>query len=306
MSEKRPLAGERALVTGASGFIGSRLCARLLEAGVQVHAVSRFEQTSSDLRWWTADVTDAEAARAVVRKARPDLIFHLASHVSGSRSLDAVLPTLHGNLLSTINLLLAAAEVGCKRVILAGSLEEPDGGDPEPTPVSAYAAAKFAAAAYGRMFHSLHGVPVVTLRIFMVYGPGQRDESKLVPYVITSLLRDEAPRLSSGTRLVDWVYVDDVVDAFVISATQDGLGGGSLDVGSGTLTPVRAVVERIVRLMQRPVEPRLGTLADRPNERVRVADVERTRTLLGWAPSTPLDQGLAETVEWYTTRGNTP
>jgi UDP-glucose 4-epimerase len=302
MSAVPSLSGERALVTGASGFIGSRLCSRLLEADANVHAVSRSARTSADVRWWATDVCDTEAARTLIRTVKPDVIFHLASHVTGSRGLDAVLPTLHANVLSTVNILLAATEVGCKRVVLAGSLEEPDGEDREPVPVSPYAAAKFAANTYGRMFHSLHGLPVVTLRIFMVYGPGQRDETKLVPHVITSLLRGESPAVSSGTRPVDWVYVDDVVEALLASGTTERVLGETFDVGSGMLTPVRAVVEEIVRLMRPSAEPRFGAVPDRPNERVRVADVERTRALLGWAPRTPLSRGLAATVDWYTGR----
>jgi UDP-glucose 4-epimerase len=296
------LRGERALVTGASGFIGSRLLDRLLEDGVEVDALSRSERASTDIRWRTGDVCDAERVAEVVRDAKPDTIFHLASHVSGSRALDAVLPTLQANLLSTVNVLLAAAEVGCRRVVLAGSLEEPDGDSGEPVPVSPYAAAKFAAGAYGRMFSSLYDLPVATLRIFMVYGPGQWDETKLVPYVITSLLRDDPPRLSSGSRPVDWVYVDDVVDALVAAAGADGAAGATADVGSGVLTPVRKVVEAIADLIPSAAAPEFGAFPDRPNERIRVADLERARSLLGWTPSTPLEQGLAATVEWYTCR----
>jgi UDP-glucose 4-epimerase len=291
--------GQQALVTGASGFIGSRLADRLLKAGATVHAASRSERASADIRWRTTDVCDPAAARALLREVKPDVIFHLASHVSGSRDLDAVLPTLHANFLSTVNLLLGAAEVGCSRFLLAGSLEEPDGEDRDPAPVSPYAAAKFAAGAYARMFHRLHGVPVVLLRIFMVYGPGQRDETKLVPYVITSLLRGESPALSNGTRPVDWVYVDDVVEALIVSASAQDVVGEAVDVGSGTLTPIRGVVEEIVRLMRPSAEPRFGALPDRPNERIRVADVERTRALLGWGPRTTLEHGLAGTIDWY-------
>jgi UDP-glucose 4-epimerase len=305
MNASLSLRGQDALVTGASGFIGSRLCERLLEAHTDVHAVSRSEQTSSaTVRWWATDVCDTEATLALVRKVKPDVIFHLASHVSGSRGLDAVLPTLHANLVSTVNILLGAAETGCRRIVLAGSLEEPDSENRQPVPVSPYAAAKFAAGAYGRMFHRLHGVPVVMLRIFMVYGPGQRDETKLVPYVITSLLRGESPGLSSGTRPVDWVYVDDVVEALMASTETEEALGETLDVGSGTLTPIRSVVEEIVRLLQPSVEPRFGALPDRPEERIRVADVERTQALLGWAPRTTLHDGLAATVDWFAAREN--
>jgi UDP-glucose 4-epimerase len=296
----QPLSGQRALVTGASGFIGSRLCTRLVQAGADVFAVSRSERADDDLRWTTTDLADNEAVQLLVREVKPDLIFHLASHVSGSRELDAILPTLRDNLVSTVNVLLAAAQTGCKRIVLAGSLEEPDiADDGHPVPVSPYAAAKFAATAYAGMFHRLHGVPVVVLRIFMVYGPGQRDETKLVPYVITSLLRGEPPSLSSATRPVDWVYVDDVVEGFARSATREGLIGEVVDVGSGILTPVRTVVEEIALLLRPSVEPRFGALRDRPNERIRVADVNRTRSLLGWVPPTQLGQGLAATVDWY-------
>jgi UDP-glucose 4-epimerase len=294
------LAGECVLVTGGSGFLGSRLCSQLLESGAEVHGTSRsLPQRNADVRWSVTDVSDVEAIGALFRKVQPDLVFHLASHVTGSRELDAVLPTLNANLVSTIGILLAAATSDVKRVVLAGSLEEPDCSSGEPLPVSPYAAAKFAATAYGRMFHALHGVPVSTVRIFMVYGPGQRDETKLVPYVINSFLRGEAPGLSSGERPVDWVYVDDVVEALVLAATRGNPIDETIDLGSGVLTPIRGVVERIAQVMRPPVGPRFGVLPDRPNERVRRANVRRTRQLLGWTARTSLEEGLGATIAWY-------
>jgi UDP-glucose 4-epimerase len=298
MSERGLLQGETALVTGATGFIGSRLCFRLLEEGAAVHGVSRTEQEGSDIRWWKADVCDTNATLALVRDAKPDVIFHLASHVSGSRDVGVVLPTFSANLLSTVNVLLGAVDVGCKRVTLAGSLEEPEDEDGL-VPVSPYAAAKFAAGAYGRMFQALYDVPVVTLRIFMVYGPGQQDTTKLIPHVITTLLRGESPELSSGQRLVDWIYVDDVVEALVAAAGSDTAVGATIDVGSGVLTSVRAVVEEIARVMRCDAEPLFGALPDRPNERIRVADIDPAQALLRWSPRMPLDRGIPKTVDWY-------
>jgi UDP-glucose 4-epimerase len=291
----------RALVTGATGFIGSALCRRLVASGTEVHGVSRVSRSTADgIRWWQADLSEAGAANRIVRQARPDAVFHLASHVSGDRGLGAVAPTLRDNLVTTVNLLTAAAEAGETRVVLAGSMEEPDRDDPAPS--SPYAAAKSAASAYARLFDQLYGLPVVNLRVFMVYGPGQQDRTKLVPYVISSLLRGEGPRLSSGRREVDWVYVDDVVAAFVAAAEAEKAPGSTLDIGSGELVSIRSLVEQIAALVGGDVRPVFGALPDRPGERPRDAEVEPSRETIGWEPSTPLDVGLARTVEWFRAR----
>jgi UDP-glucose 4-epimerase len=302
------LASRRVLVTGAAGFIGSALCDRLLTSGTEVHGVSRVARsTPNGIRWWTADLSDAGTADRIFRQIRPDVVFHLASHVSGDRALGAVASTLRDNLVTTVNLLTAAAHAAGTRVVLAGSMEESAPDDPAPS--SPYAAAKTAATSYAQLFDQLYGLPVVNLRVFMVYGPGQRDDTKLVPYVISSLLRGEEPRLSSGMREVDWVYVDDVVAAFVAAAEAPKAPGSTVDVGSGELVSIRSLVERIVPLVGGEVRPAFGELPDRPGERPRVADVARGRELIGWEPSTPLDVGLARTVEWFRARmteGNQP
>jgi nucleoside-diphosphate-sugar epimerase len=224
---------------------------------------------------------------------------HMASHVSGARTVDAVLPTFHDNLSSTVNVLVAAHEVTCERVVLAGSVEEPEPAPHLSVPHSPYAASKHAAGAYGRMFHALYGLSVTTLRVAMAYGPGQGDLNKLVPHVITSLLKGEAPILSSGDREVDWVYVDDVVDAFVCAATAPGVGGLTLDVGSGSLVTVRRVVELLFALVAPDVTPQFGGLANRVLEQVCVADVEATSSRMDWRPQVGLLDGLSRTIDWY-------
>jgi UDP-glucose 4-epimerase len=289
------------LVTGASGFIGARLCDRACDLGALVHGVSR--RPSPDLspawRWENVDLSDEAATRALVRRVQPDVVLHLASEVSGDRSPHVILPMLHANLLAAVNVMLASRDAACSRIVLAGSMEEPDLGDAEAVAQSPYAAAKWAALTYARMFRALYGLPVVHLRIFMVYGPGQRDLRKLVPYVASSLLRGEAPELASGEREVDWIYVDDVVDAFLAAAVTPGAEGASLDIGSGELVPVRAVVARLRRLVGGNIEPRFGAVPDRKLERVRVADPATAADAIGWRPRTSLDEGLARTVDFY-------
>jgi len=299
MSEMSAFAGQKVLITGASGFVGSHLCRRLLREGAEVFGISRRPQEApkNDVRWIQGDVADFSSVRRRFAEIRPEIIFHLASHVTGTRDLAAVLPTFQANLASTVNVLMIATELGCRRVVLAGSLEQPESVS-EP-PCSPYAAAKSASRGYAQMFHALYGTPAVTARVFMAYGPGQHDASKLIPHTILSLLRREAPRLGKGLRLVDWIYVGDLVEGFLAIARTPAVEGTMIDLGSGMLVSIRDVVHRIAEIIGGAVQPVFGAIPDRPLERVATADVARTREVTGWRPSTPLDEGLRETVRWF-------
>jgi UDP-glucose 4-epimerase len=298
---QRPFYGEKILITGASGFIGSYLCRRLCEAGIEVHAISRMKRSGrgNTLQWWQGDLADSATARDLVQAIKPVVIFHLASHVMGARNLENVLPTFRSNLLSTVNILTVASEVGCRRIVLTNSLEEPDLGDPTSIPSSPYAAAKWASSGYARMFHALYQLPVVILRLFMVYGPAQQDLGKLIPYVTLCLLRGEAPRLTSGQRDVDWIYVDDVVDGIIAAAQASNVEGKTIEIGSGELVSIRNVVEHLVRLTNPTIQPIFGALAERPLEQVRKANVTTALAQIGWKPKTSLREGLENTVNWF-------
>lgn len=289
------------LVTGASGFIGSRLSEHLLSAGASVVGVSRSgpKTASGNMRWMVGDLADTVASFRIVETIKPDIVVHLASQVGGSRSLSWVVPTLQSNLLSTVNLLTAVAETGCGRFLLAGSMEEPS----TDVPQSPYAASKWAAAGYSKMFHHLYGVDTVNLRIFMVYGPGQWDGTKLIPYVISSILRGESPRLSTGRRLADWVYVDDVVKAISQAAVADDVSGRTVDIGSGVLVSVSDVVDRISQILGNRIEVEFGAVPDRSGDAEHAADPSLARELLGWEAQVPLTEGLERTVRWLEEQG---
>jgi UDP-glucose 4-epimerase len=293
--------GKTVLVTGARGFIGAHLCSRLSEEGAVIHGVSRIKQEhSSSVTWWQGDLADLTCARKTIESVQPEIIFHLASHVVGSRELQVVQPTFHANLHAAVNLLSVATEISAKRIILVGSQEEPDFNESSiAVPSSPYAAAKWAASAYARMFHALYKTPVTIARVFMAYGPGQKDIKKLIPYTTLSLLRGEAPRLTSGERPVDWVYVLDVVEGLLAMARSEDLGGRTVDLGTGSFTTVRQIVEHIAAIIDNDTRPEFGSVADRPMEQVRKAGVEETFNLTGWRPQTSIREGLEATIQWY-------
>jgi nucleoside-diphosphate-sugar epimerase len=291
--------GRRVLVTGASGFLGRHLCPRLRAAGADVHAASRRigpGHAAAD-RWWRADVADEQQARDLVQAVHPDVVVHLGALTYAAPDLALVQPTFRSALASTVNLLTAVTDLGCQRIVLAGSMEEPTGGA-DARPASPYAAAKWAASAYGRMFQALYDTPVAIARIALTYGPGQLAR-KLIPSTILALLRGEAPRVSSGTRPWDFVYVDDAVEALIRLADGAAPDGATVDVGTGLLTTLRSVVERLAAIVDPRIVPAFGAAPDRPLTEGRAADVATTEAALGWRPAISLEAGLQQTVDWY-------
>jgi nucleoside-diphosphate-sugar epimerase len=299
--------GKRILVTGATGFIGNHLVQELVSSGAELYAVSRRcvdGLSSNGARWYEGDLSIIGTVQALFQEIQPDLVFHLASHVAGGRGLELVDPTLQCNLVSAVNIMAAAAGMTIPpRVLLAGSMEEPDP-EIDGVPSSPYAAAKWAATAYARMFADLYQLPVSIARIFMVYGPDQPDENKLVPYVIQSLLKGETPGLSSGARFVDWIYVEDVVEGLMAMAISDNINGMQVDLGTGELYTVGEIVDKLRLIAGSDVEPDFGSLPERQREQERIADTRRTQALISWEPRVSIDEGLQRTFAWYRDRNS--
>ena len=293
--------GQSFLVTGASGFIGKAVCTRLIQQGAIVHGVSRTRVDLAGSGWqhWQVDLTDAGETDKVFDSVRPDYVLHLAGCVTGRRELDWVRETLAGNLLGTVNLLVAAQTTGVSKVVLAGSLEEPADDECQPVPASPYAASKWAASGYARMFHALYGIRISVARIFMVYGPGQADLGKLVPYVCLAAASGQAPKLMSGGRRVDWIYIDDLVDGLLRMLQGGPEDGSHVDLGTGTFTTTGEVARQLCELAGTKVQPELGAVKDRSMEQVRLADLAATEARLTWVPSVALREGLRRTLKWY-------
>ena len=149
------------------------------------------------------------------------------------------------------------------------------------------------------MFHALYKLPTVIARVFMVYGPAQIDLTKLIPYVTLSLLQGKSPKISSGDRLVDWIYVSDVVNGFVALAESPNVDGATVDLGSGSLISIREIVRQLAKVIGNGIEPEFGALPDRPMEPTRTARTADALARIGWKPEVSLQEGLKRTVDWY-------
>jgi CDP-6-deoxy-D-xylo-4-hexulose-3-dehydrase len=296
------LAGKRVLVTGGAGFIGSHLVRRLILEGAEVaileHRVAniaRIQDILNNIELREADIRAFESVNTVISKLRPEIVFHLAAEGVSDPFLapDRVLRT---NLDGTINVIRAAAETGARRIIHTGTSYEygERASEGQLDPISPYAASKAAAWAFCRMYHRTMGWPIVGLRLFQVYGPGQ--VGTLIPSAIEAGLKGESFPTTAGEQIRDWIYVDDVVEAYLHAALAEGVEGETFDIGTGQGVSVREVVEQIFSHFD-GVQPQIGVLPYRPGEVWSlVANVKQTRQRLGWQAKTPLANGLELTI----------
>jgi len=303
-----PPVGARVLVTGASGLIGRAVLSLLASVDVDVHAVSRSRRQPVDgIDWLACDLARTGSARTLIQRVQPQIVIHLAGAVRGDRALDAVTPTLATNLVATVELLEAATRGGVSRIVMAGSLlEEPAGSPLFPVPPSPYGASRWAASAYARMFHALFDAPVTILRPSYAYGPGQ-DEAKLIPHVVRTLLEGKRPELQSGERLIDFVFADDVGQAFIAASSAADIEGETIDIGSGETARIRDVVGLIGEMFgSESPRPLFGAVPNRPLEQDVHVDTEIAARLLDWRASTTLEDGLRRTIDWYRARSEDP
>ena len=285
------------LITGGGGFLGRYLIARLSPLARTVLSVTRREHgnSRSNVELHRVDLYDFNKTLAFFEYVKPDIVFHLASASGGSAELDNVLPHLKDDICTTVNCLIAAQKTGVSRFIIPGSSDEPlllAGAAPE----SPYSIAKMTCVAFGQMFHKRYGTPTVICRIFMAYGPGQKPR-KIVPYIIRSMLANEAPKLYWGTRPADWIFIDDTIEALMLAGVRPGVEGKTIEIGSGVLTSIDDVANKIQHLI-RNLSP-AAAVTEKLQAGVRAADLDAAFRYLQWTPRVSLDEGLEATVEWY-------
>jgi nucleoside-diphosphate-sugar epimerase len=289
----------KVVIIGATGFIGSHLASALARHGADVVCVSRNIRgrhlpSGRNMTWKECDASIIEDVRRLFEEVQPEIVYHLTSDSKGGREIAIVPDSVRNDVIAGTNVLVEATRIGKVRVVLAGSFEEPSRDDD--FPCSPYAAAKSTITSYGRMISALGGLEVSILRLMMTYGPRQKS-NKVLPYVINRLKAGQIAEVGSGSRMLDWVYVDDVVDAFLRVGSLPWTGSEPIDIGTGSLMRLRDSIETIGKLMGRSDLLRFGAINDRVLEREETADVETALQKLGWRASTSFRNGIRATID---------
>ena len=289
------------LLTGATGFIGARLARQLVAQGADVAALvlpGERAQLPTGVHPYLGDVTDSVCVSRIVNTVQPGLIMHLAA-VGITRPNLPFSEALRVNVGGMVNVLEAARERDCvQRIVAVGSSYEYGARRAEEgiDPFNAYSASKVAAWACARAAHNAWGAPVVWVRPFQVYGPGQR-ETALIPAAIHAALTGADFPMTAGEQQRDFIYVDDVVAGLLAAATTLNIEGQALDLGTDTLHRICDVVAKIWQLTDAHGKMQPGALAYRPGEVPTIpADAARARRLTGWAARVSLEAGLSQTI----------
>jgi UDP-glucose 4-epimerase len=316
----------RILVTGAAGFIGSNLVDRLLDDHHEVVGVDNLSrgtranlpdpelQAERGFSFIEGDITDPRFA-STVAEADVEVICHLAAQIDVRISVQDPVEDARLNVLGTINVLESARKAGVRKVVFTSSggsiygepKKMPADEETPVNPLSPYAASKVCGEVYLGMYRALYGLETTALALSNVYGPRQdpHGEAGVVAIFGNALLQGRpAVIYGDGSSIRDYVFVEDVADAFA-RATGDKGNGQRFNIGTGVGTSVRQLHAAVADAALAPDDPvfappRLGEL------QAITLDVSAAGADLGWEPRTALPEGLLKTLHWIQTQPDRP
>jgi len=296
------------VVTGGAGFIGSHLVDALVPIAKRVVSIDgkkiRKAWKNSGAKYKTFDIRDEDLVEECLKKEKPDVVFHLAAHIHDRESVREPLMNADYNIIGSIKVFEAARKYAKKVVfsstgIVYGEQEPPFTLDMTPMPVTPYAISKLAGERYLAFYNKVFDLPYVALRPGNIYGPRQdaSAESGAIGIFASRFMKGEQVFMNNdGKTTRDYLYVDDFVNALLLSGESNITGIFNVATGIGTETQqVYELVSEAVGVQTKP-ESREEIL-DFP--KFVHFDISEFVKRFGWKPETSLEDGVEKTVEWY-------
>lgn len=292
---------KKVLVTGASGFIGRHTIDKLKASGYEVHAIAfKNPLTTIDVIWHTVDLLNFAETAKLIEKLKPTHLLHLAWDVS-----PGYLNSLNNFewVNASINLMKEFQKHNGKRIVMSGTclqykeIDSPYNEETTPrVPSFVYGTCKQALQSMLEIFSAQTGISYAWGYVFFLYGKYEYPY-RLVPSVMDALIRGENIDCTSGQQIRDFLYVEDVADAFVRLLDSDFQG--SINIASGQALQLKELINKIVDLSNNKNLVNIGGKPTPQNERYQIlADTSRLKTVLNWTPKYSINEGLIEYFDW--------
>jgi len=308
------LSGKKILVTGGAGFIGANLVSELLSENCRVVVIDnlstgREENLNPAAVFFNVDICDKKI-NEIFEKEKPDIVFHLAAQVNVRESVKDPIKDAKINILGSLNVLENCKKIGVKKIIFAstgGAIYGEASIIPTPEnypefPLSPYGAAKLSVERYLNYYHKNFYLNFVILRLANVYGPMQNPfgEAGVISIFCNKALRGENPVIfGDGKQTRDFVYVKDVVSAFISAAESDKTG--IFNVGTGKESDINYVFSKIKELAGLSYSPSYAP-AQQGEQKRSCLDYSKINKEFAWTPKYSLEDGLQETLKWFELR----
>lgn len=302
------------LVTGATGFIGSCLTRALVAKNKKVSIITR----NKELNWRLKDIASkiniyecdlrSKELENVILKIKPDYIFHLAAYGSLPQE-DKIDLIIDINLKGTINLIQALKNIKFRLMINTGSSSEYGiknvkmNEDDVITPINDYGVIKSAQTLYCQKEGVKENLPIITLRLFSPYGYFE-NKSRLIPTLILNAINNKPISLSSPNNVRDFIFIEDVCDAYLKATEKVFKKGEIINIGMGKQQKTKKIAENVLKLAKSKSRLIWNTISNQKRQvepEIWEADITKAETVLNWVPRYSLVEGLSKTIDWFKT-----
>ena len=299
------------LITGATGFVGANLARFFVSKGLKVNIIIRkdsniwrFKDIIHKTNTHYVDLRDKTKLRKIIQKIKPKSIFHLATY--GAYSYQSDLELIKSTILNgTINLLHECKKFKFNIFLNSGSSSEYGFKKNKMSensllkPNSHYAVFKSAVTLLCHYEAVTNKLPIITVRPFHVYGQFE-EPSRLIPTVIKNLLNNKSSKLVSSNIARDMIFIDDVIDLYLLIASKPSTKGEIFNIGSGKQRAISEIYFELCNITKIKIKPSWNTMKNRSWDQTSwMADMKSVKKIFEWKPKNSLKMGLTKTVDWY-------
>lgn len=310
---------KRILITGGAGFIGTNIAKRLIKDN-QILLYDNLWRNSlknsqiqdeKNIKIVQGDILDFQKLKSIVDEFKPDIVIHLAAIAGVDTVMKHPVKTMQINMIGTYNILESIKSHKTERFLnfstseIFGSYAYKVGDDAQSSLATVgearwtYSVSKLAGEHLAYAYHKEYGIPIVNIRPFNVYGPGQVGEGAIHRFVVRALKNEPLEIHGDGDQIRSWCYIDDFVDGVLLSLTKDEAIGQAFNIGNPRGTITINMLARLIKELSQSKSEIIYTPKTYVDVELRIPSIEKAKKILGYEPKIDLEEGLKRTIDWY-------